>query len=54
MCYEFEREYWLRRAEEIRKQMQKHEDRLKQSRPAPAKPDAPAPKEVEEHQPVPV
>lgn len=53
MCYEFEREYWLRRAEEIRRQMQKNEERLRQSRPAPAKPDVPA-KDVEEHQPVPV
>jgi hypothetical protein len=52
MCYEFEREYWLRRAEEIRKQMQKNEARLKQSRPALAKPDVPA-KDVEERQPVP-
>ena len=52
MCYEFEREYWLLRAEEIRREMQKNEERLKQSRTAPAKPDVP-PKDVEEPSPVP-
>lgn len=52
MCYEFEREYWLLRAEEIRKQMQKNEERLKQSPPTPAMPDVPA-KDVGEHSPVP-
>ena len=52
MCYEFEREYWLRRAEAIREQMRKNEERLKQSRPTPTKPDVPE-KDVEEHEPVP-
>lgn len=42
MCYAYEHEYWLRRAEEIRKEMQKTEERLKQRpAPAPAKPAAP-------------
>lgn len=52
MCYEFEREYWLHRAEEIRKEMQNNKERLKQRHPAPAKPDVPA-TDVEEHEPVP-
>lgn len=53
MCYEFEREYWLLRAEEIRRQMRKNEERLKnQNRPAPAKPEVPA-KETEQPSPVP-
>jgi hypothetical protein len=34
MCYAYEHEYWLRRAEEIRKEMQKTEERLKHQ-PAP-------------------
>jgi hypothetical protein len=42
MCYEFERAYWLLRAEEIRKEMRKKEEQSKQHRPAPAKPDVPA------------
>jgi hypothetical protein len=46
MCYEFDREYWLRRAEEIREQMRKNDERLKERPAAPAKPDAPA-KDVE-------
>ena len=52
MCYEFERQYWLRRAEEMRRRKQQSEERLKQDRPAPAKPDVPA-KDVEEREPVP-
>ena len=52
MCYEFEREYWLLRAEEIRREMQKNEERLKQDRRAPAKPEVPA-KEGEVPSPVP-
>jgi hypothetical protein len=52
MCYEFERQYWLRRAEEMRKRKRESEERSKQDRPAPAKPDAPA-KGVEEREPVP-
>lgn len=52
MCYEFEREYWLLRAEAIRKEMQRHEERLKQSRPAPATPDVPE-QDVDEPSPIP-
>jgi hypothetical protein len=52
MCYEFERAYWLLRAEEVRKEMRKKEEQLKQSRSAPAKPDVPA-KDVGEQSPVP-
>jgi hypothetical protein len=37
MCYEFEREYYLRRAEEARKALQEAEDKRKQARPVPAK-----------------
>ncbi len=52
MCYEFEREYWLRRAEEIRREMLKaEEERRRQAQPAvPAKA---APGEEERTQPVP-
>jgi hypothetical protein len=53
MCYEFEREYWLRRAEEARREMHKAEERMRQPKPAtPAKPAAP---EIgaEEREPVP-
>jgi hypothetical protein len=46
MCYEFEREYWLRRAEEIREQMRKNDERLKERPSAPAKPEVPA-KDIE-------
>jgi hypothetical protein len=53
MCYAYEQEYWLRRAEEIRKEMQKAEERLKQKpAPAPAKPAAPD-SGVEQPDPVP-
>ena len=53
MCYAYEQEYWLRRAEEIRKEMQKTEERLKQRpAPAPAKPEAPD-AGVEQPEPVP-
>jgi cytochrome oxidase assembly protein ShyY1 len=55
MCYAYEQEYWLRRAEEIRKEMQKTEERLKQQpapAPAPAKPTAPD-TGVEQPEPVP-
>ncbi len=41
MCYAYEQEYWLRRAEEIRREMKKTEERLKQP-PAPAAPAKPA------------
>jgi cytochrome oxidase assembly protein ShyY1 len=42
MCYAYEHEYWLRRAAEIRKEMQKVEERLKEPpAPAPAEPVAP-------------
>ena len=52
MCYEFEREYWRRRDEEATKRKQQNEERSKQDRPAPARPDAPI-KDVEKHEPVP-
>jgi hypothetical protein len=53
MCYAYEQEYWLRRAEEIRKEMQKTEERLKrQPAPAPAEPAAPD-AGVEQPEPVP-
>jgi len=53
MCYAYEQEYWLRRAEEIREEMRKVEERLKQPAPAPAKPKAPE-TGVEQPEPVPV
>jgi len=52
MCYAFEQEYWLRRAEEIRREMQKSEERLKRAE-KPAGPGKPA-KDVEQPEPVPV
>jgi hypothetical protein len=52
MCYAHEQEYWLRRAEEIRREMQKAEERLKQPAPAPVKPVAPE-TGVEQPEPVP-
>jgi hypothetical protein len=53
MCYAYEHEYWLRRAAEIREEMRKVEERLKQPpAPAPAKPVAPE-TEVEQPDPVP-
>jgi len=54
MCYEFEREYTLRRAEEARKALQEAEEKRRQVRPAvPAKP-AEADTAREQGQPVPV
>ena len=50
MCYAFEYEYWMRRAEEVRKEMLKAEERMKQAKQP--KPAAPQPS-VEEHEPVP-
>jgi hypothetical protein len=49
MCYEYEREYLMQRAEDARRAMQKAEEDLKQ-KPRPAAP-APAPTQEE---PVPV
>jgi hypothetical protein len=54
MCYAYEHEYWLRRAEEIRKEMQKTEERLKREKaPVPAKPAAPDAGVEEQPEPVP-
>jgi len=54
MCYEFERLYWLQRAEQIRQEKEKAE---KSSRPedrkVPPKPSAPD-TAVEQGEPVPV
>jgi len=50
MCYAFEQEYWLRRGEEIRREMQKNEERLKRAEKA-APPGKPA-KDVEQPEPV--
>lgn len=53
MCYEFEREYLLRRAEEARNEMKKAEQRMKQAKPA--APVAPAPVHgADQPEPVPV
>jgi hypothetical protein len=42
MCYEFERDYWLRRAEEACREMHETEERMRQPKPAtPARPAAP-------------
>jgi len=44
MCYEFDRLYWLKRAEEVRKEMQQVEVAKKQVKPSvPAKPAASEP-----------
>lgn len=51
MCYEYELEYQLRRAEEARKELKKAEERNKQPKPA-APAEAPQPGGQEE--PVPV
>jgi len=51
MCYEYEWEYLMQRAEDARKAMQKAADELK-PKPKPAAPEA-APKPVQE-EPVPV
>lgn len=53
MCYEFEREYLMRRAEEVRNEMQRTEQRMKQAKPA--APAAPAPVHgADQPEPVPV
>ena len=52
MCYEFERDYLTRRAEEARKEMQKAEERMKQ--PKPAAPAAAPARGVDQPEPVPV
>jgi len=51
MCYDYELEYYLRRAEEARKAREKAEERGKQPKPA-APAEAPQPAGQEE--PVPV
>ncbi|MGH8704896.1 MAG: hypothetical protein ACREUO_05695 [Burkholderiales bacterium] len=51
MCFEYEWEYHLRRAEEARKAMQKAEEALK--KPKPAAPAAAPEADVKEHEPVP-
>lgn len=51
MCYAFEQEYWLRRAEEIRREMEQNEERRKRA-DKPAAPGAPA-KDVKQPEPVP-
>lgn len=44
MCYEFERLYWLKRAEEFRQELAQAEEKKKQAGNAvPAKPVAPEP-----------
>ncbi len=53
MCYEYESEYWMRRAEEVRREMKKAEERLQQPKTAvPAKRAAPE-TGIEEREPVP-
>lgn len=52
MCFEYDIEYTLRRAEEARKVMQEAEQRMKQAR-KPASPAAPAAAEPGVKQPVP-
>ncbi|MGH8690343.1 MAG: hypothetical protein ACREUS_04875 [Burkholderiales bacterium] len=49
MCYDYELEYYLRRAEEARKELKKAEDR----KPKPAAP-AEAPQPAGQEEPVPV
>ena len=51
MCYEFDLEYWLLSAEEIRREMQNNEERLKRAG-KPAAPGVPA-KDLEQPEPVP-
>ena len=53
MCYEFEREYYLRRAEEARKALQEAEQKRRQAGPVPAKP-VEADTAKEQGEPVPV
>ncbi len=50
MCYDYELEYYLRRAEEARKELKKAEER---SKPKPAAP-AEAPTPAGQEEPVPV
>ena len=50
MCYEFDRLYWLHRAEELRKE--KEAEKLKRESATPAKPAAPE-KEPELQEPLP-
>ncbi len=53
MCYEFEREYWLRRAEQVAREMKEREERTRQaSKPKPAAP-AEQPRAPGEREPVP-
>jgi hypothetical protein len=51
MCYEFELEYQLRRAEEARRELKKAEEQ--RNKPKPAAP-AEAPKPAGQEEPVPV
>ena len=51
MCYEYELEYQLRRAEEARKELKKAEEQRGRGIPASPKPAAPA--EAPEETPVP-
>jgi len=37
MCYEFDRLYWLKRAEEVRKEIEGTEKLKKEEKPVPAK-----------------
>ncbi|MGB5081511.1 MAG: hypothetical protein WBO23_12295 [Burkholderiales bacterium] len=37
MCYEFDRLYWLQRAAEVRREMEKAEKAKKEEKPVPAK-----------------
>ena len=54
MCYEFEHEYYLRRAAEARKALQEAEEKRRRAKPAvPAKP-VEVDTAREEDQPVPV
>jgi len=52
MCFEYDMDYVLRRAEEARKAMQEAEERMKQAR-KPASPASPAEAEPGARQPVP-
>jgi len=52
MCFEYDIEYTLRRAEEARKAMHEADERLKQAR-KPASPAAPAAAEPGVQEPVP-
>ena len=53
MCYEFEDLYWSRRAEQMRKEMEKAQELNKQAKTGvPAKPASPD-KEIEVKVPVP-